>query len=53
VIVYWAGWNTNWELFVAILIGFVLLAAHRRFGLAAYRLRLPSARTEELVKATA
>jgi len=32
VIVYWAGWNTNWKLFVAILIGFVLLAAFRRFA---------------------
>ncbi|WP_328537020.1 APC family permease [Streptomyces sp. NBC_00344] len=26
LIVYWAGWNTNWKLFVTILIGFVLLA---------------------------
>ena len=26
LIVYWAGWNTNWKLFVAIGIGFVLLA---------------------------
>ena len=29
VIVYWAGWNTNWKLFVAILMGFVLLALYR------------------------
>jgi amino acid transporter len=29
VIVYWAGWNTNWKLFVAILIGFVLLGLYR------------------------
>ena len=29
VIVYWAGWNTNWKLFVAILIGFVLLVLYR------------------------
>jgi len=32
VIVYWAGWNTNWKLFVAILLGLVLLAAYRRFS---------------------
>ena len=25
LIVYWAGWDTNWKLFVAILIGFALL----------------------------
>lgn len=25
LIVYWAGWTTNWKLFVSILIGFVLL----------------------------
>jgi hypothetical protein len=23
--IYWAGWDTNWRLFVAVLIGFVLL----------------------------
>jgi amino acid transporter len=27
MIVYWAGWHTNWKLFVAILIGLGLLAA--------------------------
>jgi amino acid transporter len=109
VIVYWAGWNTNWKLFVAILIGFIFLAAFRRFAkgphppmewraaawlapwlgclaliswlgsygqgaqdvlglgtgvlailglstviyLAAYRLRLPSARARELAESTA
>ncbi|GAA4219062.1 APC family permease [Actinocatenispora rupis] len=26
LIVYWAGWSTNWKFFVAILIGLVLLA---------------------------
>jgi amino acid transporter len=31
LIIYWAGWNTNWKLFVAILIGFVLLAAQMAF----------------------
>jgi amino acid transporter len=49
VIVYWAGWNTNWKLFVAILLGLVLLAAYRRFssrpppehGLARGRLVVP------------
>jgi amino acid transporter len=29
MIVYWAGWDVNWKLFVTILIGFVLLAAYR------------------------
>ncbi|GAA3725452.1 APC family permease [Streptomyces tremellae] len=27
LIVYWAGWNTNWKLFATIGIGFVFLAA--------------------------
>jgi amino acid transporter len=31
LIVYWAGWNTNWKLFVTILIGFVFLAAFEVF----------------------
>jgi amino acid transporter len=26
LIVYWAGWDTNWKLFVAIVLGFVVLA---------------------------
>jgi len=26
LIVFWAGWDTNWKLFVAVAIGFVLLA---------------------------
>jgi amino acid transporter len=26
LIVYWAGWDVNWKLFVAVLLGFVLLA---------------------------
>lgn len=25
MIVYWAGWSTNWKLFAAVLLGFVLL----------------------------
>ena len=32
LIIYWAGWATNWKLFVAILIGFVLLAAQAVFA---------------------
>lgn len=28
LIVYWAGWDTNWKLMVVVLIGFVLLAIH-------------------------
>ncbi|MBP0458161.1 APC family permease [Streptomyces bomunensis] len=31
LIVYWAGWNTNWKLFVTICIGFVFLAAFQIF----------------------
>ena len=30
LIVYWAGWDVNWKLFVAIAFGFVLLAVFRR-----------------------
>jgi len=26
MIVFWAGWDTNWKLFVAVAIGFVVLA---------------------------
>ncbi|HET9128200.1 MAG TPA: APC family permease [Propionibacteriaceae bacterium] len=26
LIVFWTGWDTNWKLFVAVLLGFVLLA---------------------------
>ncbi len=26
LVVYWTGWETNWKLFVAILLGFVVLA---------------------------
>jgi amino acid transporter len=29
MIVYWAGWDTNWKLFLAIVIGFVLLVVYR------------------------
>lgn len=29
MIVYWAGWDVNWKLFVSILLGLVLLAVHR------------------------
>ena len=29
MIIYWAGWNTNWKLFVAILIGLVLLGVYK------------------------
>jgi amino acid transporter len=32
LIVYWAGWDTDWKLFVAILIGFVLLGAFHTTG---------------------
>jgi amino acid transporter len=32
LIVYWAGWQVNWKLFVTIALGFVLFAAHHAFG---------------------
>lgn len=28
LIVYWSGWDTDWKLFAAIVIGFVLLGVH-------------------------
>lgn len=34
LIVYWAGWNTNWKLFVAIALGFVVLGVFRVTGTA-------------------
>jgi amino acid transporter len=32
LIVYWAGWHTNWKLFVAILIGLALLGVQKVVG---------------------
>jgi amino acid transporter len=32
LIVYWTGWEIDWKLFVAILIGFVLLGVHELVG---------------------
>jgi amino acid transporter len=32
MIVYWAGWETNWRLFLAVLLGFVVLAAFHLLG---------------------
>jgi amino acid transporter len=32
LIVYWTGWDTNWKMFAAILIGFVLLGAQQTFA---------------------
>ena len=32
LIVYWAGWDVDWKLFVAILFGFVLLAVFKVAG---------------------
>jgi len=37
LIVYWSGWDTNWKLFVAVLLGFVLFGAHELL----YRGRTP------------
>jgi hypothetical protein len=30
LIVYWAGWETNWKLFVAVLLGYVVLVVFQR-----------------------
>jgi amino acid transporter len=32
LIVYWAGWDVNWKLFVAVALGFVLLAVLHAVG---------------------
>lgn len=32
LIVYWTGWDTNWKMFAAILLGFVLLMAQQTFA---------------------
>ena len=32
LIVYWSGWLTGWKLYVAVLLGFVLLAVFKVFG---------------------
>jgi amino acid transporter len=29
MIVYWAGWDTNWKLFLAIVLGLILLAVYK------------------------
>lgn len=37
LIVYWAGWDVDWKLFVAILFGFVLLAVFKASGAGSLR----------------
>lgn len=37
LVVYWAGWETNWKLFVAVAIGFVLLAIFLATGVISSR----------------
>ncbi|MDN5755007.1 MAG: hypothetical protein L0H32_04510 [Micrococcaceae bacterium] len=32
LIVYWTGWDTNWKLFVAVLIGYIVLVLHYVFS---------------------
>lgn len=32
LIVYWAGWDVNWKLFLSVALGFVFLAAFHIFG---------------------
>jgi len=31
-IIYWSGWNVDWKLFLAIIIGFLVLAGEMMFG---------------------
>jgi amino acid transporter len=42
LIIYWTGWTINWKLFVAILLGFVLLGAHELISSKTPPLELPS-----------
>ena len=32
LIVYWTGWDTNWKLFLAVLIGYIVLGLHYAFS---------------------
>ncbi|HET7303920.1 MAG TPA: APC family permease [Segeticoccus sp.] len=32
LIVYWTGWDTNWKLFVAVLLGYVVMGLHYLFS---------------------
>lgn len=32
LIVYWTGWETNWKLFLAVAIGYVVMIAHHIFA---------------------
>lgn len=45
MIVYWAGWTTNWKLFVAIGIGYVVLVAFRVTGQVTHEMDLRSGAT--------
>ncbi|MFE3176717.1 APC family permease [Amycolatopsis sp. NPDC059090] len=38
LIIYWTGWDTNWKLFVVIVFGYLLLAAHQAFAKTAPKL---------------
>jgi len=42
LIVYWTGWNTDWKLFVALLLGYVLFAIHELTSAKTPPLELPS-----------
>jgi len=42
LIVYWTGWNTDWKLFVALLLGYVLFAMHELTSANTPPLELPS-----------
>jgi len=42
LIIYWTGWNTDWKLFVAILLGYVLLAMRELISAKTPPLELPS-----------
>ncbi|MEP9381316.1 APC family permease [Nocardioides sp. KR10-350] len=42
LIIYWTGWNTDWKLFVAILLGYALFAIHELISAETPPLELPS-----------
>ncbi|SDS05945.1 hypothetical protein SAMN04489752_0890 [Brevibacterium siliguriense] len=32
LIVYWTGWETNWKLYLAVAIGYIVMIAHHIFA---------------------
>lgn len=53
LIVFWAGWATNWKLFIAVALGFVMLLALSAFVYwLALKVRLPESRVAANIEAT-